>query len=211
MDIDQSTFAIIVTVIVLTHLKAMEFVYRTGTAFYGANQKCKKDDVWDILHANFKNYSKYNYTKNFYMIVFFAPLIYNIFKVSDKFVKEFLLKFLIIIFLRSVTIISTILPKNTPVEVKPDKYGNLSLFDKTIGGGCYDKMFSGHFAFGLLLTLLMFKYNIVENNILNILLFIVLNAVHLFILGVTRSHYTMDMIVSLYVTLFVYNLDINLI
>lgn len=211
MGIDQSTFAIIVTIIILTHLKAMEFVYRTGTAFYGGNEKCKKDDVWDILHANFKNYSKYNYTKNFYMIVFFIPLIYNIFKVSDKLVKEFLLKFLIIIFLRSITIISTILPKNTSVEVKPDKYGNLSLFDKTIGGGCYDKMFSGHFAFGLLLTLLMFKYNIVENNILNILLFILLNAVHLFILGVTRSHYTMDMIVSLYVTLFVYNLDINLI
>lgn len=211
MGIDQSTFAIIVTIIILTHLKAMEFVYRTGTAFYGGNQKCKKDDVWDILHANFKNYSKYNYTKNFYMIVFFIPLIYNIFKVSDKLVKEFLLKFLIIIFLRSITIMSTILPKNTSVEVKPDKYGNLSLFDKTIGGGCYDKMFSGHFAFGLLLTLLMFKYNIVENNILNILLFILLNAVHLFILGVTRSHYTMDMIVSLYVTLFVYNLDINLI
>lgn len=211
MGIDQSTFAIIVTIIILTHLKAMEFVYRTGTAFYGGNEKCKKDDVWDILHANFKNYSKYNYTKNFYMIVFFIPLIYNIFKVSDKLVKEFLLKFLIIIFLRSITIMSTILPKNTSVEVKPDKYGNLSLFDKTIGGGCYDKMFSGHFAFGLLLTLLMFKYNIVENNILNILLFILLNAVHLFILGVTRSHYTMDMIVSLYVTLFVYNLDINLI
>jgi hypothetical protein len=213
MEIEHSTFAILVTIIAVCHLKAMEFVYRTGTAYYGGGDgKCKKsDDVWDILHANFKNYSEYNYTKNWYMIVFFIPLIYNIFKITNGFIKEFIFKFLIIIFLRSITITATILPKNTTVEVKPDKYGNLSLFDKTIGGGCYDKMFSGHFAFGLLLTLLMFKYNILKMNTLNLMLFVVLNALHLFILGVTRSHYTMDMIVALYVTLFVYNLDINLI
>jgi hypothetical protein len=212
MEITQGAFAIIVTIITVCHLKAMEFVYKTGTAYYGGESNCKeKDEVWDILHVNFNNYSKYNYTKNWYMVVFFIPLLYNISNISLEFVKEFILKFLIIIFLRSVTITATILPKNTTVEVKPDKYGNLSLFDKTIGGGCYDKMFSGHFAFGLLLSLLILKYNVLETNIINVMLFIILNAVHLFILGVTRSHYTMDMIVSLYVTLFVYNLDITLI
>lgn len=211
MELSQTTFAILVTVISIIHLKAMEFVYKTGTKYYGEKNKCKKDDVWDILHINFKNYSEHNYTKNLYMIVFFAPLIYNYINITNEFIKEYVLKFLIIIFLRSITIMSTILPKNTPVEVKPDKYGNLSLFDKTIGGGCYDKMFSGHFAFGLLLTLLMFKYNIIETSYLNIGLFTVFNLLHIFILGVTRSHYTMDMIVSLYVTLFVYNLDIKLI
>lgn len=215
MEIDHGTFVIIITIIVICHLKAMEFVYKTGTKFYGLGEKgeCKKDDVWDILHSNFKNYSSYNYTKNWYMLVFFIPILYGMLNsnISSEFIKEFALKFLIIIFLRSFTITATILPKNTNAEVIPDKYGNLSLFDKTIGGGCYDKMFSGHFAFGVLLTLLMFKYNILGMSILNIMLFIILNAFHLFILGVTRSHYTMDMIVSLYVTLFVYKLDINLI
>lgn len=215
MDISHTTFAILVTGIALFHLKAMEFVYRTGTAFYTLpNNKCKDtDEVWDIIHMNFTNYSQYNYTKNWYMVLFAIPLIHKFFvsNISNEFFKEFILKFLIIIFLRSATIIATILPKNTAVEVIPDEYGNLSLFDKTIGGGCYDKMFSGHFAFGLLLTLLMFKHGIVETNKLNMIFFSILNILHLFILGVTRSHYTMDMIVSLYVTLFVYNLDINLI
>jgi hypothetical protein len=212
MEISNTTFAILVTIIAVTHLKAMEFVYKTGTAYYGTT--CTKvDEVWDILHSNFKDYSKYNYTKNWYMVLFVVPIIYKYINdsIPNKFLKEFILKFLIIIFLRSVTIIATILPKNTPVEVIPDEYGNLSLFDKTIGGGCYDKMFSGHFAFGLLLTLLMFKHNIIQTNKLNIILFTIINILHLFILGVTRSHYTMDMIVSLYVTLFVYNLDLNLI
>lgn len=215
MEINHSTFAILVTAIVIVHLKAMEFVYRTGTAFYTLpDNKCKDtDEVWDILHMNFNNYSQYNYTKNWYMVLFAVPLIHKLVtdNIKSDFFKEFILKFLIIIFLRSLTIMATILPKNTPVEVIPDEYGNLSLFDKTIGGGCYDKMFSGHFAFGLLLTLLMFKHQIIETNALNIGLFSLLNILHLFILGVTRSHYTMDMIVSLYVTLFVYNLDINLI
>lgn len=214
MEISNSTFAILVTAIAIVHLKAMEFVYKTGTAFYTLpNKKCKDvDEVWDILHMNFKNYSEYNYTKNWYMLLFILPLVHKLVlsNISNEFFKEFVLKFLIIIFLRSLTIIATILPKNTAVEVVPDEYGNLSLFDKTIGGGCYDKMFSGHFAFGLLLTLLMFKHNIVETNTMNIVFFSILNIIHLFILGVTRSHYTMDMIVSLYVTLFVYNLDIKL-
>lgn len=214
MEINQSTFAILITIIVIVHLKAMEFVYKTGTSYYTLPDKtCREvDEVWDIIHANFNDYSQYNYTKNWYMVLFVVPIIYKYLNdsISNQFLKEFIIKFLIIIFLRSATIIATILPKNTPVEVIPDEYGNLSLFDKTIGGGCYDKMFSGHFAFGLLLTLLMFKHQIVESTKFNIVLFTVINLLHLFILGVTRSHYTMDMIVSLYVTLFVYNLDINL-
>lgn len=213
MEINNSIFAILIIIIIISHLKAMEFVYKTGTSFYGASiSDCKnKDEVWDILHSNFNNYSDYNYTKNWYMVLFVIPIIYKYINdsISNKFIKEFILKFMLLIFLRSATIIATILPKNTPVEVIPDEYGNLSLFDKTIGGGCYDKMFSGHFAFGLLLTLLMFKHSIIESSKFNIILFIIINVLHLFILGVTRSHYTMDMIVSLYVTLFVYNLDIN--
>ena len=97
------------------------------------------------------------------------------------------------------------------IHFKTDKNGNLSLFNKTIGGGGYDKMFSGHFAFGLLISLLLFKYNIVKSSNLNIFIFVFLNILHFVILGITRSHYTMDMIVSLYVTLFVYNLNIQII
>ena len=207
MNISPSYIVILIVGILIVHLKSMEFVYKTGTEFYG-KKKCKKGDIWDIIHSNFSDYSQYNYTKNWYLILFILPLVFN--KIQIDFVKEFVVKFLIIVFLRSITIASTILPKNTKAEVKPDKYGNLSLFDKTIGGGCYDKMFSGHFAFGLLLTLLLFKYNILENNWFNMILFVCINAIHLFILSVTRSHYTMDMIVSLYVTLFVFNLNINI-
>lgn len=211
--INTTTFIIIITSVAICHLKAMEFVYRKGSSFYtNSNNICTNNDIWDIIHSNFKDYSIYNYTKNLYTFIFVIPILYNVMfgNISVEFYKEFLLKFVILIFLRSITIIATILPKNSHVETESDEYSNLSLFDKTIGGGCYDKMFSGHFAFGLLLTLLMFKYDIIENSLVNIVFFTIINILHLFILGVTRSHYTMDMIVSLYVTLFVYSLGIKL-
>lgn len=197
----------------------MEFVYKKGSKYYNKchnKLKHKKNnnhlDVWDIIHNNFKDYSKLSYAKNWYTILFLVPIIMNMNYVSIQFIKEFVLKFCIIVFLRSLTIIVTILPKNTSKIVrKPKKYEKLTLFDKMVSGGCYDKMFSGHFAFGLLLSLLIFKYNIIRTNILNVISFILINAFHLFILSVTRSHYTMDMIVSLYVTLFVYNLNVKLI
>jgi hypothetical protein len=221
MEISNATFSIIVTFIVICHIKAMEFVYKKGSKYYNKNlvnnKKNKKYlDVWDIIHNNFKDYSNLSYAKNWYTVLFLVPIIMNMNYVSIEFIKEFVLKFCIIVFLRSLTIIVTILPKNTSTQpekklrLKPKKYEKLSLFDKMVSGGCYDKMFSGHFAFGVLLTLLIFKYNIVSMNILNVISFVLINMFHLMILSITRSHYTMDMIVSLYVTLFVYNLNVIL-
>ena len=216
MEVNNITFSIILTFIVICHIKAMEFVYKKGSKYYN-KIKLKKNnnhlDVWDIIHNNFKDYSKLSYTKNWYTILFLVPIIMNMNYVSIQFIKEFVLKFCIIVFLRSLTIIVTILPKNMSNvnTIKPKKYEKLTLFDKMVSGGCYDKMFSGHFAFGLLLSLLIFKYNIVSVNILNVISVILINVFHLMILSVTRSHYTMDMIVSLYVTLFVYNLNVKLI
>lgn len=73
----------------------------------------------------------------------------------------------------------------------------------SIGGTCYDKMFSGHFAFGLLMTLLAFQHNFVAYNGLNILVAVIVNAMHFIIITATRAHYTMDVMVALYVTLLV--------
>lgn len=199
----------LILIILVIHIKAMEFVYRIGSNFYEKQRKGNK--IWDIIHANCEDYSRYNYKKNIYTLIFITPLIYGCLtnNISIDFCIEFILKFLVIIFLRSISIMVTILPRNKKVKKKSKAYEKLSIYEKLIGGGCYDKMFSGHFAFGLLLTLLMFKYNIITTNVINVLFFGILNITHIFILSITRSHYTMDMIISLYITLFVYNLNLN--
>jgi hypothetical protein len=226
MDISYTTFAIVVTGIGIFHLKAMEFVYRTGTAFYGGgssgkckknkkNKKCKKcknkSNIWDIIHSNFADYSDYNYSKNWYLLVFIIPIILNINKISYDFMYEFIVKFMILIVLRAFTIISTILPRNSKIKVKLNKKTDVwsLLYHRTIGGGCYDKIYSGHAAFGLLLTLLLFKYNFLESNVFNITLYSILNIIHFLMITITRAHFTVDVIVAIYMTLWVHGVRID--
>jgi hypothetical protein len=216
---DVTTTVISLLVIGTVHISAMSFVFYKGTKFYKKKKGktlSKKTDlslggelhtpIWDIIHSNFDDYSVFNYSKDIYLVVFFLPIIFNLLNISFVYVYEFFWKFMILIFLRSFSIISTILPRNSKLKVKINKKTDFwtVLYHRTIGGGCYDKLFSGHASFGLLATLLLFKYNFLETNIFNISLFILLNIIHFMMIGVTRAHYTVDIIVAIYVTLWVY-------
>jgi hypothetical protein len=258
MEISKSVFLILFITISVVHLKSMEFVYNTGTAYYGSkskndkkdkknkndkkdkknkndkkdkknkndkkdkndknnkndknDKKCKnKSSIWDIIHSNFADYSDYNYSKNWYLLVFIVPIILNINNFSYNFMYEFIVKFMILILLRAFTIISTIFPRNSKLKVKLNKKTDFwsLLYHKIIGGGCYDKLFSGHAAFGLLLTLLLFKYNFLESNVFNITLYSIFNIIHFLMITITRSHFTVDVIVAIYMTLWVHGVRLD--
>lgn len=185
----------IIPLTILLHFVTTNFVWKTGTKYY---IESPEKPIYDIVHANTIDYSRYNYTKNWFMMFFFLPMFINFDKVSKTFLYELVLKFCIIIIIRSITMSSTILPRQNGCEVK-----SLGLFNMTIGGTCYDKMFSGHFALGFLITLMLFKYGILEKNTNNIGLFGLINIVHAIILTITRSHYTMDVVVAFFITFFV--------
>jgi hypothetical protein len=188
---------IFIAIAITCHLYAMKFVWLKGTKHYDD----KLIHVYDIIHSNFKDYTKYNYTKNWYLLVFIIPIILNLSKLNNSIINEYLLGYCLIIFIRSLMIICTILPRQNNCKVT-----KLKIFNKTIGGTCYDKMFSGHFAFGLFTTLFMFKNSIIDSSFSNKILFILFNALHFFIIGITRSHYTIDIVVSVFITLFVFML-----
>lgn len=199
---------LVLIIISLVHLNAMGFVYRTGTLFY---KKSKTNlNIYDIIHSQFSDFSCYNYTKNYYLLLFIFPLL-NFNKISYAFLYEFFIKFMIIIFFRAITICCTILPRNSKFKVKINKNTDFwtMIFHRTIGGGCFDKIYSGHLAFGLLLTLLFFKYNFLESSIFNITLFALINIIHFFILAITRSHYTVDMVIAIFMTLWVHGVRID--
>lgn len=186
-------YYIIITAIVL-HFLCTSFVWQRGTLYYANN---KSTDIYDIIHNNTPDYSRFNYTKNWYLILFIIPFVLNINLITSSIVIEFVIKFCIILIFRSIFMVTTILPKQNGCDVK-----SLGLFDMTIGGTCYDKIISGHFSFGLLLTLMMFKYNFVKPK--HYFYFIILNVIHAIILTVTRSHYTLDVILALFVTLIIH-------
>lgn len=208
---DVTTSVISLLVIGTVHILAMSFVFYKGTKFYKKKTQTSslstlETPIWDIIHSNFTDYSVFNYSKDIYLIVFFLPIIFNLQNISIIYIYEFFWKFMILIFLRSFTIISTILPRNSKLKVKINKKTNMwtLLYHRTIGGGMYDKIYSGHSSFGLLATLLLFKYNFLETNTFNVSLLVFLNVLHFFMIGITRAHYTVDIIVAIYVTLWIY-------
>lgn len=208
---DVTTTVISLLVIGTVHISAMSFVFYKGTKFYkkkkgSSLRRNTQMPIWDIIHSNFADYSIFNYSKDIYLIVFFLPIIFNLQNISITFAYEFFWKFMILIFLRSFSIISTILPRNSKLKVKINKKTDFwtVLYHRTIGGGCYDKLYSGHASFGLLATLLLFKYRFLESNIFNISLFVLINLIHFMMIGVTRAHYTVDIVVAIYVTFWIY-------
>lgn len=180
----------------LVHTSAMIFVWKTGTMYYETKSKtCCTLKMYDIIHSNYTDYTRYNYSKNVYLLSFLLPILWNINKLTYLAFVEFVIKFCIIFLLRSFVIISTIPPKQSTMRIT-----HLNLFHILCAGTFYDKMFSGHYSTGLLLSILTLKHHIVTSTLTNIFTYIVLNLVHFIIISITRSHYTNDLIISLYIT-----------
>jgi hypothetical protein len=111
---------------------------------------------------------------------------------------EFAGKYLLLHLIRSLTIISTILPKHE--QCSRDK----SIFRKVLGD-CYDKVFSGHTALVFLLTLMLAR-----EGYLNMVQLVALNAIESSIILLTRSHYTIDVILAYFITYLVYDGDYHI-
>jgi len=98
--------------------------------------------------------------------------------------------------LRQFIIQLTVLPKNTICDIK-----NTSM----IRGGCYDKIFSGHFGITFLTTLILF-----ENGLINKFMTILINLINGIFILLSRNHYTIDIIVSIFVVIIIYQNNLNI-
>ena len=205
-----------ITIIVL-HIHITEFVIKKGKDHYRTIDRSSASEtnrllIWDMIQSNTSDYSKYNYSKNTYLLLFIVPFLYGVFTVENDVRRAALgelgLKFAIILGLRSLSMVTTILPKSTTCEPF-SAHGARRVMNWFIGGGCYDKMFSGHMSFGIMTSLIMFKHGFVKKSPLLILLFIAINAFHFLILAATRSHFTVDLVVASYVTFGVFLANSN--
>ena len=158
--------------------------------YYDTREKNNKTTpkVYDISHKYLPNLHKYNNIHHIITIIFVLPILFDF-----NILQEFLGYFIVIFIIRSITILVTILPK-----YKECKYNGKTLFHGLFGG-CYDKIFSGHFASVFLATLLYLKYNWI--NLPTLILINFINSIGILL---SRSHYTIDLIVALFITLFIY-------
>jgi hypothetical protein len=105
---------------------------------------------------------------------------------------------IVILFIRALTTLSTILPKHEDC-VEPD------LMTLMLGGGCYDKVFSGHMSFVALFTLIL-----LEHKNISLPMFVGLNVLQAAIILLARTHYTVDVILGFVITYLVYDGDYHM-
>jgi hypothetical protein len=164
-------------------LKLGEYHYKKTNTF----------ELFDIFHKTLPDLHKYH---DIVDLIGLAGIISLFFVSNDNLTTEFISKFIIIMFIRAFTIVSTILPKHEICEV------NFSLREFFLGG-CYDKIFSGHTSFTLLLTLLYFR-----EHIIGIIPLLGINIINCLLILATRSHYTVDVLLAIFVTTTIFNIKI---
>jgi hypothetical protein len=113
---------------------------------------------------------------------------------------EFLQYLPIIFLIRGITTYVTILPKDSKCD--DSSYSIVEM----IKGHCYDKIFSGHLAFTFLALLILYNKGFITNQ----LIFLSILLLHSFLILAIRSHYTIDLIVTLFVVITVYKLEIKI-
>ena len=185
------SFLLILTMFLTTFLTTYftRFLDKNTEEYY-KNRTHKYPKIYDIGHKYLPNLTKYEYISHLYVLFF------SIFFLLPNIFKEFV-GFIIPIFLiRLITIHLTILPKNEECNIDNE----FKVF-----GGCYDKIFSGHFSVVFLITLLLQKHKYIS-----LLWAFILNIINILLILTTRSHYIIDIVVAFFVTLFIYQNDFTL-
>ena len=136
--------------------------------------------LYDIIHANTIDLSKYEQLIDLIPLTLGCFVLYLVLFHNLNIRKIFLMT-AIIFLLRAFTITATILPSPICRDGKQSK----------AMGGCSDCIFSGHMACTLLYAYLIYKHTRAYKYLL--LLYCILSG--LFI-SMTRSHYTIDVIVA---------------
>ena len=183
---------IIAVSFLFTNKAILNHVEHTGENFYVNTDKNDFPMIYDMLHETTPYISEFTYIPDIICISLLLCLLLNI-KMLYKFIGLVISIFII----RTITISVTILPRNKNCGI----IKNTCMFR----GGCYDKIFSGHFSIVLLSLILLY-----ENNYINLFLLIFINLLNALFIVLTRAHYTVDIIVALFITLFVYTNNLNI-
>ena len=176
--------------IIITILSSNYITNNIGDRFY----KGKNIELFDIFHQILPDLYSYGNITNTIPSIFVG--LYILLFLPSTLQIEFLAKFIIILFILSFAIISTILPGHNDCEVNPNIL-------TTFIGDCYDKVFSGHTAMVLLLCLILYREHIISiTNLISI------NLINILLILATRSHYTIDIIVSIFITSTIFNIKL---
>lgn len=177
-------------IVILIVYYCSKYTHKEGKMFYNSYNRNK---VYDVSFKYIPNCFEYKKYKDIFFLILLIPFLQS----TSKFeiIQKILGFFLTIILIRSITIMTTILPKTTR-KCNPQF---------KITGHCYDLIFSGHFSLGFLTTLIFIQYSLISPMFL-----VLFNVLHALAIVATRSHYTIDIIIGGIITSFVYQNNLNI-
>jgi hypothetical protein len=159
-----------------------------GIAFYELQDNENK--IFDMIHSITPDLHMHEDSVN--IIPFCILLSFFFIPNGLELSQQFASMFFIVCILRSLTIMTTILPKH-------EKCSKRFHWSNIFQGQCYDKVFSGHTSFVFLATLIFFKAELISLPFLVLINFIEATAILL-----TRSHYTVDVLLAYMVSYMVF-------
>jgi hypothetical protein len=181
---------------VIFHIKVAEYVFHKGLSI----NLQKREPLYDIIQKNFWNLKRYRLLPEILhfipLLIFLLSCIYYFFNSEDKInIKLILTTFFnkhgTLFYLRPILFSVTLLPDSS----------QMCLVSKSIGS-CFDLIFSGHSSIMFLSTYLLrdyffissaYYYSLQLNNLLTSFLIIL-----------SRNHYTVDVLLAIIITHFVY-------
>ena len=196
---ESKLIVVLIISAILVHFVATDFTYTNGNKL----KLLTKDNYYDIIHHNFKDYSAFHYAKNIVTGLFILPFIFNLHAIS-KIQQKFFLIIPLLVIIRSLFTSVTIFPATRENGPNDTASKDISFFDYFFGDN-YDRMFSGHICFAVTASFLVFNLGIFSTNTLNLTLIGLINLIHAFIIVVTRSHYTIDVLNSGIITYLLLN------
>ena len=182
---------VIIVIYLLVCKKVFHRLENKSEVFFENIKSKQKSKIYDIIHNNLPS------TRKLMTIVDATPfilLVVILFIDVNLFYN--IMGFLVTILIFRMFIIHiTILPKDKKCDIKKSS---------VLNGGCYDKIYSGHFSavFMCLLSLYMSKY-------INLFTLLSLSIIFALLIISSRSHYTIDIFVAFLIVIIVYQNNIN--
>jgi hypothetical protein len=185
-----SILFILYAVFLIAHRLNLDNLEIKSEKFYKKKENQKK--VQDIFHSMLPHIVEFEYASDIVAVLVLVYIVINNFELIYT-VAGFTFTIALI---RQFIIQMTILPKNEVCDIK-----HSSVFR----GGCYDKIFSAHFGITFLMTLVLY-----ENGYISKLFTILINFVNGLFILLSRNHYTIDIIVSIFVVIIIYQNNLNI-
>lgn len=175
----------------LVHFILSKFVYNLGLKINLLNQP----PLYDVIQVNFPNLQSLRFIPEITHIIPIVLLVkLIIFNSYNKYyiLKRFFKVHGILMLFRSLCFSGTLLPDSSQM-----------CFESQHFGSCFDLMFSGHSTIMFLTSQMIKDYFTISQTVSNLLT--LNNIVTCFLIIMCRNHYTVDVIVSLLLTYFVYH------